>query len=576
MKYNIIKIFVIGSTKLEKQRRYITDAANEITTTSIIGKDKTKNIICIYSFENTGLEQEQYNHIIEHEADAIIAVIEDELGDVSFNELKLAKETNDKTHGARPLLYGLKHKNANPQIKIGEETIDCDYISKNLLNKYFKSYSSKDLEKHAKEIINEIVSHFEEYGMPKPEKITWQNDSFAYMTVEVRFMENYKIVAESYFEKYTKQLPTYDDFEETNIYHTSTAPINRTIEDELCRLLNCENLSNKSRTHKEFFRNAPFLIVEYYFYYYLLYLYHEKAGIRNCIEDPYRKYKLKNLSKDTSQKDFRDLLDNYKSDDLQRLIACCLGMNSVDLSQHKAKIGIIENPNCPINNWRAFEEFVKKELHSKEKNYNNRRTVNIITDNCGLELISDILLGSYLIRKTEVTDVVFHIKKLPIFVSDTIMSDVDDAIEVLNDKLNGITEFILTNDSTGERTYKCHDTNGKTLIFKADDIWHRETLFKEVTEFETWNSDDSCALIIVKGDLNYRRLVGDYKWSYCAPIAAEISYIKKPLLIIRSLKSNVFLGCNESEEKEAKKMDESAPNWKISGQHGIIQFIENK
>lgn len=174
---------------------------------------------------------------------------------------------------------------------------------------------------------------------------------------------------------------------------------------------------------------------------------------------------------------------------------------------------------------------------------------------------------------TEVTDVVFHIKKLPIFVSDTIMSDVDDAIEVLNDKLNGSTEFILTNNSTGERTYKCHDINDKKLIFKADDIWHRETLFKDVAEFETWNNDASCALIIVKGDLNYRRLVGDYHWHNSVPIADKVSYIRKPLLIIRSLKSNVIL---DVKPETVKTLDKSAPNWKISGQHGIIQFLENR
>ncbi len=580
MKYNIIKIFVIGSTKLEKQRKYITDAANEITTSSIIGKDDTKNIICIYSFENTGQEQEKYNHIIEHEADAVIAVIEDEFGGISYDELKLAKETHDKTHGTRPLLYGLKHKNANPQIKIGEETIDCDYISKNLLNKYFKSYSSKDLEKHAKEIINEIVGHFEEYGMPKPEKITWQNDSFAYMTIEARFKENYRIVAEN-FEGCEIKMPEYGDFEKRTIYNKNQDTVNKQIESALKELLKCHDLRDASGcsdviTHKELFRNYPFLIVEFYFYYYILYLYHEKKKISNTIEDPYKVYKRRNLYKDIEKKNFISLLNAYREslvsndfDELEKLVMGCLNMNSIDLSQLEVNVGKIESSSMPINDSDRFCSFVKNKLSGQSKN----AQVHIITDNCGLELISDILIGSYLIRMTEVSDVVFHIKKLPIFVSDTIMSDVDDAIDVLNDKLNGSTEFILTKDSTGERTYKCHDINDKTLIFKADDIWHRETLFKDVAEFETWNSDDSCALIIVKGDLNYRRLVGDYHWHNSVPIADKVSYIRKPLLIIRSLKSNVIL---DVKPETVKTLDKSAPNWKISGQHGIIQFLENR
>ena len=76
-------------------------------------------------------------------------------------------------------------------------------------------------------------------------------------------------------------------------------------------------------------------------------------------------------------------------------------------------------------------------------------------------------------------------------------------------------------------------------------------------------------MIIVKGDLNYRRLVGDFHWKSSEPIMDKVSYIKKPLLIIRSLKSNVILGVNDEE-----KYSYNAPNWKISGQYGIIQWIE--
>lgn len=579
MKHNIIKIFIIGSTKLEKQRKYITDAANEITTSSIIGKDDTKNIICIYSFENTGQEQEKYNHIIEHEADAVIAVIEDEFGGISYDELRLAKETHDKNHGTRPLLYGLKHKNANPKIQIGDNIIDCDYISKNLLNKYFKSYSSKDIEKHAKEILNEIISHFEEYGMPKPEKITWQNDSFAYMTIEARFKENYKIVAEN-FEGCEMQMPEYGDFEKSTIYKKNQDTVNKQIESALKELLKCPELKSASGcsdviTHKELFRNYPFLTVEFYFYYYILYLYHQKKNINDTIEDPYKVYKVRNLYKDIEKKNFKSLLNAYKEslasnniDELEKLLMGCLNMNSIDLSQLEVNVGKIKSSSMPINDSDKFCRFVKNTLSIQSK----KSQVHIITDNCGLELISDILIGSYFIRMTETTEVVFHIKKLPIFVSDTIMSDIDDAINVLNDKLNGCTEYILTDNLPEERIYICPDINNKELIFKANDIWHRETLFNDVEEFMTWNTDDSCALIIVKGDLNYRRLVGDYHWHNSAPITEKVSYIRKPLLIIRSLKSNVIL---DVKPETVKTLDKSAPNWKVSGQHGIIQFLEN-
>lgn len=583
MKHNIIKIFIIGSTNLEQQRKDITKAANEITTNSIIGKDDTKNIICIYSFENTGQEQEKYNHIIEHEADAIIAVIEKEFGEISYNELKLAKETNDRTCGTRPLLYGLKLKNANPQINIDGNIIDCDYISKNLLkNRYFKSYSPKEFEKHAKEILTEIVEHFKESGMPKPEKIAWGNDGFAYMTIEARFKENYKIVADN-FEGGEERMPEYGKFEMDPIYKRGQDTVNKQIEVALKELLKRPDFRSVSGcsdiiSHKELFRNYPFLAVEFYFYYYLLYLYHQTKNISDRIEDPYRNYKARNLKKDIEKKNFTSLLDAYRDsldsndiEELEKLVMGCLNMNSIDLSQLEVNVGNIESSSILINDSENFCSFVSDKLQGQAK----EQKVHIITDNCGLELISDILLGSYLIRKTNVTDVIFHIKKLPIFVSDTIMSDVDEAINVLNDRLSSDdTKYyspVDGDDTLDERIYTCSGIDDRKLIFKANNIWHKDTLFKDVTEFETWNNDESCALIIVKGDLNYRRLVGDYHWHNSAKTEDKVSYIRKPLLIIRSLKSNVILNIQPD---TVKKLDNSAPNWRISGQYGIIQFLK--
>ena len=580
MRYNIIKIFVVGSTELASRRRDLAELAHRLNINSIRGKAEMKDIIFVYSFEETGSpEQIAYDNIISNEADVVITIIDDRLGKISYEEAKLAKETNLQTNGIRPLTYGmLNSSNIGDYVSVDGASIKKETLRRELLgeSRYFETYTDASrFRERAEVLLKHIVDQFHKTVMPnKTEAVTWQNDAFAYLTVEARFKENYKIVADN-FKDSVEKMPEYGEFEKQTLFKYDSDTTNRQIESELHKLLK-RNLSGcfDNITHKEFFRTYPFLLVEYYFYYYLLYLYHQKKDIRRGIEDPYRSYKLANLNKDIEKKNFRSLLETFtesltdnEPDELEKLVMGCLNMNSIDLSQLEVNVGKIKSSSMPINDIERFHDFASSSLYDRRS---QDSYVHIITDNCGLELISDILLGSYLLKFTCVSEIVFHIKRFPIFVSDTIMSDVEDAVSILNDKLEGGLAFIPESISESDRTYSFADMPEKKLHFKVNDIWHRETLFKDTEEFKAWNNDDSCALIIVKGDLNYRRLVGDYHWENTASTADKTSYIKKPLLIIRSLKSNVIL--NVSKE-DVERLDKSAPNWKISGQYGIIQFI---
>jgi hypothetical protein len=223
----------------------------------------------------------------------------------------------------------------------------------------------------------------------------------------------------------------------------------------------------------------------------------------------------------------------------------------------------------PINDCKAFHNFITNELSVNGEPDGGELVAHVITDNCGFELMSDILLGTYLLKATRLTKVIYHVKRLPIFVSDTIMTDVDEAIGRLNSELEGLIGYKICDESQDRQVYECDSIPDKQISFEVDDCWHQEKLFKDVEQFRSWNTDETCALIIVKGDLNYRRLVGDFHWKSSEPIRDKVSYIEKPLLIIRSLKSNVILGVNDEE-----KYSYNAPNWKISGQYGIIQWID--
>ena len=65
MECNIIKVFVIGSTKLRNRRQVIAEVANKLTTRLVRGND-SKTAICVYSFENLeSTDQKVYDQFIE-------------------------------------------------------------------------------------------------------------------------------------------------------------------------------------------------------------------------------------------------------------------------------------------------------------------------------------------------------------------------------------------------------------------------------------------------------------------------------------------------------------------------------
>lgn len=580
MKYNIIKVFVIGSTKLDKYRKEISDIAHRITTLSINSDEIVKTILCIYSFENVNSHsQNEYDYIISNKADAVITLIDNDLADKSYEEAILAKETNIRSNGIRPLLYGMINKNVKNNILVNKDYKSIDELANEILvNKtYFQSYTYKNFREQVSILLNNIVSDYNRKGLyKKADNIYWINDSFAYLTIETRFKENYKIVAENFD---SEEFDSYSVFEKSNIFKKECKIRENTIiEEELTRFLedNKDALgTSSSMTLRSYFRSVPFLLAEYYFYYHLLYLYHEKKKLYDIIEDPYRCYKLKHLNDGKGNNSFDALLSKFKSIFSNPAVSPhgfllgCLNMNSIDLSQLEVNVREFKNSNMPIDDSSIFHRFITKELSEIRDNGDNQELVaHLITDNSGFELMSDILLASYLLHTTKLTKIAFHVKRLPIFVSDTIMSDVVDAFKVLNSKLKDSTQFSMIKESVNEQVYICEAIPNKHICFIVEDQWHRETLFQNLSIFNSWNTDNSCSLIIVKGDLNYRRMVGDKHWNPTDSIIDRVSYIHKPILIIRSLKSNVVLGVSNE-----KQYSDNAPNWKVSGDYGIIHFL---
>ena len=80
-------------------------------------------------------------------------------------------------------------------------------------------------------------------------------------------------------------------------------------------------------------------------------------------------------------------------------------------------------------------------------------------------------------------------------------------------------------------------------------------------------------LLLFKGDLNYRKLLGDRMWPAHTPFATALcGFAPAPLLALRTLKSETLAGVAASRVEAAQAAD---PAWNVNGSTAVIQFFDS-
>jgi len=79
-----------------------------------------------------------------------------------------------------------------------------------------------------------------------------------------------------------------------------------------------------------------------------------------------------------------------------------------------------------------------------------------------------------------------------------------------------------------------------------------------------------CDLAFVKGDANYRRLLGDCMWDPSAPFDEVVgNYFPTPVCALRTLKAEIGVGMDTEQIERAKRLDS---DWMVNGRFGVVQF----
>lgn len=188
------------------------------------------------------------------------------------------------------------------------------------------------------------------------------------------------------------------------------------------------------------------------------------------------------------------------------------------------------------------------------------RRVDLITDNAGYEFVADLCLLDYLLVTEAAERVVLNVKAHPYFVSDVTKPDVAKTLTFL--QASEHTEV----RALGKRL-RDYETGGR-LHVQTHPYWTSPLVGWEMP-VDLRDELAQSALLIFKGDANYRRLLGDRHWPYTAPFNAIVNQPAAAVLALRTLKAELAAGLLPA---QIKRLDHDEPDWMVNGRWGVIQL----
>jgi hypothetical protein len=169
------------------------------------------------------------------------------------------------------------------------------------------------------------------------------------------------------------------------------------------------------------------------------------------------------------------------------------------------------------------------------------KRVGIVLDNAGLELWRDLQLARALADAG--ADVVLFAKDRPFFVSDALPDDVERLQQRLTRRARVRVEA--------------------PAFFTGPGFLQRGAAPDDV-----WQAFAACDVLVLKGDCNYRRLVGDVPWQADdRGTLGDRCDLPAPVIAVRTLKAEVLVG---ADPVRCADVAAQSADWLVSGRFGII------
>jgi len=185
--------------------------------------------------------------------------------------------------------------------------------------------------------------------------------------------------------------------------------------------------------------------------------------------------------------------------------------------------------------------------------------VHVLADNAGTELALDLGLVDALLEEPACR-VTIHLKMQPVFVSDALPRDVWSTLDRM-DARRGVAGAAATRLRAAFETGRLH--------LAPDPFWSGPRFLWEAPSHIA-GALSAATVVVVKGDANYRRVVGDALWPPDAPFAEAAGYAPSPLLCLRTMKSDSVLGLPRG---LAERLDATDARWRIDARRGVAQAL---
>lgn len=261
-----------------------------------------------------------------------------------------------------------------------------------------------------------------------------------------------------------------------------------------------------------------------------------------------------------------------------QMLKICLWGNRFDLSLNIGKSkNITEDPLEAIV---SLDKYILAD-HSDEiwntlnsLNDKNPKTIDIILDNSAYELFTDMCLADFFVTYGFAEVVVFHGKSIPWYVSDVTKPDFEHFLNRLEKEC---TSSAL--QKIGNRWNNYYKT-GKFVI-ECEEFWTLPHCYSIMATEDSalYKKLASSQLLIFKGDLNYRKLIGDINWLPSTTFKAALCKFQPTTVVaLRTIKCDCVCGLNSDYETKIDENDKddnylsSTNYWQVNGKYAVLHL----
>lgn len=186
-----------------------------------------------------------------------------------------------------------------------------------------------------------------------------------------------------------------------------------------------------------------------------------------------------------------------------------------------------------------------------------------VMDNAGYELVTDLALLDFLYETGYVDGVTLHIKAIPWYVSDVTRRDLFWTLREMQD---------CNHESTAELSKRCQRRLNEGSWSVMDDVFWTQPF--DYAQMAMRHPDlyavlQSADLLLFKGDLNYRKLVGDLDWDPTVSFEHALrGFAPTFLCALRTIKADTVAGLDRV---IVDRVQQQSPDWMVTGKYAVMQ-----